>query len=94
MTTQEQVRDAGQNRATGYDQFATQLARSLAEEVLGRAGLRPGERLLDVAAGTGALGLPAARFGAQVLATDIAPAMIERLEARARARDSPTSRLG
>ena len=53
--------------------------------MLGRAGLRPGERLLDVAAGTGALGLPAARFGAQVLATDIAPAMIERLEARARA---------
>ena len=45
MTTQEQVRDAWDKIATGYDQFATQLARSLAEEVLGRAGLRPGERL-------------------------------------------------
>jgi ubiquinone/menaquinone biosynthesis C-methylase UbiE len=63
MTTQEQVRDAWDNIATGYDQFATPLARSLAEDVLGRVGLRPGERLLDVAAGTGALSLPAARFG-------------------------------
>ena len=85
MTTQEQIRDAWDNIATGYDRVATPLARSLAEDVLGRVGLRPGERLLDVAAGTGALSLPAARFGAQVLATNIAPAMIERLEARARA---------
>jgi ubiquinone/menaquinone biosynthesis C-methylase UbiE len=83
MTTQEQVRDAWDNIATGYDQFATPLARSLAEDVLGRVGLRPGERLLDVAAGTGALSLPAARLGAQVSATDIAPAMIKGLDARA-----------
>jgi ubiquinone/menaquinone biosynthesis C-methylase UbiE len=38
----------------------------------------------DVAAGTGGLSLPAARLGAQVLATDWSPAMIERFEARAR----------
>jgi len=40
-------------------------------------------RLLDVAAGSGALAIPAARRGARVVATDISPAMIERLTARA-----------
>src|SRR6185503_14857855 len=39
---------------------------------------------LDVAAGPGGLSLPAARLGAKVVATDWSPAMIARLEARAR----------
>jgi ubiquinone/menaquinone biosynthesis C-methylase UbiE len=55
----------------------------LAEQVLGRVDVRRGMGLLDVAAGTGALSLAAVRLGAQVVATDIAPAMIERLQARA-----------
>ena len=42
----------------------------------------PGDDFLDVAAGTGGLSLPAARFGANVLATDWSPAMIERFDAR------------
>jgi SAM-dependent methyltransferase len=50
---------------------------------LQRAGLRAGMRFLDVAAGSGALGIPAARLGAQVLATDQSPVMLELLEARA-----------
>jgi ubiquinone/menaquinone biosynthesis C-methylase UbiE len=41
-------------------------------------------RLLDVASGSGALALPAARLGARVLAVDLAPVMIERLRAHAR----------
>jgi len=41
-------------------------------------------RLLDVAAGSGALSIPAARLGARVLATDLSSAMVERLERRAR----------
>jgi len=40
-------------------------------------------RLLDVAAGSGALSLPAARLGARVLATDMSPVMLQRLAARA-----------
>ena len=56
----------------------------LGNEGLRRAGLRPGMRFLDVAAGSGALSIPAARLGAQVLATDLSPAMLERLERRAR----------
>lgn len=83
MTNSDQIRDAWDRIAAGYDEFATPLIMPLAEVALDHAGLRPDMRLLDVAAGTGALSLPAARRGARVLATDISPAMIERLEARA-----------
>lgn len=44
--------------------------------------MQPGERVLDVAAGTGALALEAAAGGARVLATDFSPGMVERLAAR------------
>ena len=64
----------------------------LANEALRLVGLEPGERFLDVAAGTGGLSLPAARLGAQVLATDWSPAMIERFEARVRAEASAMQR--
>ena len=41
-------------------------------------------RFLDVAAGSGALSIPAARLGARVLATDLSPAMLDLLARRAR----------
>jgi ubiquinone/menaquinone biosynthesis C-methylase UbiE len=81
---QTSTRDAWNAIAAGYDRFATTTNRGLAAEVLARLGVGPGTRLLDVAAGSGALALPAARLGADVVAVDIAPAMIERLQARAR----------
>jgi ubiquinone/menaquinone biosynthesis C-methylase UbiE len=83
MATPGQARDGWNGVAAGYDQFVTPLVMPLAEQVLGRVDVHQGTRLLDVAAGTGALSLAAARLGAQVVATDIAPAMIERLQARA-----------
>jgi ubiquinone/menaquinone biosynthesis C-methylase UbiE len=69
--------------ADGYDRYVAPQEADLANEALRLVGLEPGERFLDVAAGTGGLSLPAARLGADVLATDWSPAMIERLEARA-----------
>lgn len=81
----EQMQAAWDGIAAGFDEFTTPLSMSFAEEVLRRVGLRPDSRFLDVAAGTGALALPAARLGAQVMATDFAPAMVDRLEVRARA---------
>lgn len=70
--------------ADGYDRYVAPQEADLANEALRLAALQPGERFLDVAAGTGGLGLPAARLGAQVLATDWSPAMIARFEARVR----------
>jgi ubiquinone/menaquinone biosynthesis C-methylase UbiE len=70
--------------AGGYDRHVAPQEVDLANEALRLAGLEPGERFLDVAAGTGGLSLPAARLGAQVLATDWSPEMIERFEARVR----------
>ena len=70
--------------AGGYDRYVAPQEVELANEALRLVGLEPGERFLDVAAGTGGLSLPAARLGAQVLATDWSPAMIERFGARVR----------
>ena len=70
--------------AEGYDRYVAPQEVDLASEALRLVGLEPGQRFLDVAAGTGGLSLPAARLGAQVLATDWSPAMIERFEARVR----------
>ncbi len=97
MTTQqapsiEQIRGAWNGIAGGFDEFVTPETMRLGKEVVRRLGLRPGTRLLDVAAGSGALSIPAARLGADVVATDLAPAMIERLNARARAEGLSTLR--
>jgi ubiquinone/menaquinone biosynthesis C-methylase UbiE len=70
--------------ALGYDRYVAPQEVDLANEALRLVDLEPGERFLDVAAGTGGLSLPAARLGAEVLATDWSPAMIERFEARVR----------
>jgi ubiquinone/menaquinone biosynthesis C-methylase UbiE len=86
MTTQaqEQTREAWDAIAAGYDEFVTPTHMWLGNEALTRAGVGSGTRFLDVAAGSGALSIPAARRGAQVVATDLSPAMAERLGARAR----------
>jgi ubiquinone/menaquinone biosynthesis C-methylase UbiE len=70
--------------AEGYDRYVAPQEVDLANEALRLVGLEPGDRFLDVAAGTGGLSLPAARLGAAVLATDWSPAMIEQFEARVR----------
>ena len=84
-TTQEHAAppEAWDAIAEGYDRHVAPQEADLADAALRQAGLEPGDRFLDVAAGPGGLSLPAARLGAEVLATDWSPAMIERLEARA-----------
>lgn len=79
----EQVRAGWDRIAAGFDEHVTSLNIGFADTVLGQFELA-GTRFLDVAAGSGALAIPAARRGAEVLATDISPAMIERVRARAR----------
>jgi SAM-dependent methyltransferase len=50
----------------------------LHEAVVEQLGPRPGERWLDLATGTGAVALRAARAGARVTGIDLAPALIEK----------------
>jgi SAM-dependent methyltransferase len=42
------------------------------------AGIGPGQRILDVACGTGVAAVPAARLGAKVTALDLTPELLER----------------
>jgi ubiquinone/menaquinone biosynthesis C-methylase UbiE len=87
MSTQDltETRDSWDEIAAGYDQFVTPTHMWLGSQALRRAGLEAGMRFLDVAAGSGALSIPAALDGAEVTATDLSPEMLERLRARARA---------
>lgn len=87
MMTQDRqsTRPAWDRIAPGYDRTNTPTQMWLGNESLRRAELRPGMRFLDVAAGSGALSIPAARIGAQVLATDQSPVMLDLLKQRAHA---------
>lgn len=70
--------------APDYDNAVTPSHFRLGEEGLSRAGLEPGMSFLDIAAGSGALSIPAARLGAKVLATDLSAVMLGRLGERAK----------
>ena len=83
-TPEPNTREAWDRIAHGYDRTNTSTQMSLGTQGLRRVGLRAGMRFLDVAAGSGALSIPAARLGANVLATDQSPVMLELLTARAR----------
>ena len=68
--------------AGDYSRIAT-FTEIAANEFIGRRGLRPGMRVLDVACGSGNLALPAAKAGAYVTGVDIAPNLL--VQARERA---------
>ena len=68
---------AAETYGTGPD-FFWPLGAALAEH----ADVGPGRRVLDVAAGTGAVAVAAAERGAEVVAIDLAPAMVERARER------------
>jgi ubiquinone/menaquinone biosynthesis C-methylase UbiE len=87
-TDTARLREAWDTLAEDYDRFVAPLTGALADELVARADLGPGRRCLDVAAGTGAVSLRAARAGAEVVAVDHSPKMVERLQANARAEGS------
>lgn len=85
----EEIREAWDTIAAGFDKFVTPYSMIWGEDALRRINIQPGVRFLDVAAGSGAVSIPAARLGAEVVAVDISPEMIERLKARAREEGIP-----
>lgn len=79
------IRDAWDGIADGFDRHMTPQTMEVGRQVVDELPVGPGVRVLDVGAGSGALSIPAARTGADVVAVDLSPAMIERLRARASA---------
>jgi ubiquinone/menaquinone biosynthesis C-methylase UbiE len=67
-----------------YEEVFEPLSLAFAREAIARLDLRPGERVLDVAAGAGGAALEVAAAGARVTAVDGSPRMFERIVARAR----------
>jgi SAM-dependent methyltransferase len=80
--THDQRPDGWSAAAGGYDDAFAPYTGPYAAEALRLAGVRPGDRVLDVAAGSGALSRRAARLGAEVHAVDFAPGMVELLRER------------
>lgn len=68
--------------AKAYDLSFASFTALFAQDVLRLINVQPGQRILDVAAGTGALSFPAAEAGARVLATDFSQGMIDYLRSR------------
>lgn len=77
------IRDAWEAVADGFDRRMTPRTMTIGQHVADLLPLGPGVRVLDVGAGSGGLSIPAARTGADVVAVDVSPTMVERLRARA-----------
>jgi ubiquinone/menaquinone biosynthesis C-methylase UbiE len=63
--------------AGDYADVCERMIPTLGTHLVELAGVRDGEEVLDVAAGTGNAALPAARRGAAVTALDVTPALLE-----------------
>lgn len=66
-----------------YALMAEEVMAPLGPILVAAAGIAPGVRVLDVAAGSGNISLPAARSGATVTSTDLTPELLRRSQARA-----------
>ena len=69
-----------------YSALASQVVAPLGPILVEAAGIGPGTRILDVAAGTGNVAIPAAETGADVVASDLVPQLLEQGREHAAAR--------
>lgn len=60
-----------------YAAIAANIVRPLGPVLVEASGIGPGDRVLDVAAGTGNAAIPAAATGARVSASDLCPELVE-----------------
>ena len=68
-----------------YPGLATDLLPELADVLVAACGITRGDRVLDVASGSGNVAIPAARTGASVVASDLTPELFDDGRARAAA---------
>jgi SAM-dependent methyltransferase len=68
-----------------YPAVASEVIASLGEVLVDACRIGAGEKVVDVAAGSGNAALPAARRGAEVVATDLTPELLETGRAAAEA---------
>jgi ubiquinone/menaquinone biosynthesis C-methylase UbiE len=59
-----------------YDRVARDLIAPFGSELVAACAIQPGERVLDVASGTGNVALAAAAVGAEVVACDVTPELL------------------
>jgi SAM-dependent methyltransferase len=69
-----------------YHAVATEIIPALGPVLVEATGIGPGDHVLDVAAGAGNVAIPAAATGAQVIATDLTPELLDQGRADASAR--------
>jgi ubiquinone/menaquinone biosynthesis C-methylase UbiE len=60
-----------------YPRVAEQVIPDLGSVLVESSGVRPGDRVLDVAAGSGNAAIPAALAGASVVASDLTPELLD-----------------
>jgi ubiquinone/menaquinone biosynthesis C-methylase UbiE len=60
-----------------YPAVAREIIPALGRVLVGACGIRAGQRVLDVAAGTGNAAIPAAELGAKVTASDLTPELLD-----------------
>ena len=69
-----------------FPRVSRETVAPLGRELVAACGVRPGQRVLDVAAGAGNAAIPAAEAGAEVVASDLAPELFGAGRADAAAR--------
>jgi 2-polyprenyl-6-hydroxyphenyl methylase/3-demethylubiquinone-9 3-methyltransferase len=85
-TTEQKAQERALWALGNYQAFATATVWGVGAELVAACGIGAGQRVLDVAAGTGNVAIRAAEAGAQVVAADLTPENFEagRREAEAR----------
>lgn len=66
-----------------YALMAEQVMAPLGPALVDAIGIGPGDRVLDVAAGSGNISIPAAKAGANVVSSDLTPELLQRSQLRA-----------
>jgi SAM-dependent methyltransferase len=79
------ARQAGMWALGHYDAVATEIIAAIGPIMVEAATIGAGELVLDVAAGSGNVAIPAARTGAAVTASDLTPALLDIGRGRAEA---------